>query len=131
MALLKKLEQLFISYAFGGQKVVSNFFSKPLEQNFILKKNRHITLSKVVNNLMVLYIGTAVSGWHFCPYAFSSALMSNFFIPIYTSITFCAFVGSLKSFGSTVGTICQDIPNLSFNQPQLLSCPPSAVRLFQ
>ena len=62
MALLKKLEQLFLSNAFGGQKVVANFFNKPLEQNFILKKNRHITLSKVVNNLMVLYIGTAVSG---------------------------------------------------------------------
>ena len=72
-----------------------------------------------------------VSGWQVCLYAFSSALMSNFFIPMYTSITFCAFVGSLKSFGSTVGTICHETPNLSLSQPQLLSCPPSAVKLFQ
>lgn len=54
-------------------------------------------------------------------HAFSSALISNFFIFKYTSITFLAFAGSLKSLGRTVGTICQETPNLSFSQPQWLS----------
>jgi hypothetical protein len=36
---LKKLEQLFLSHACGGQKVVANFFNKPLERISILEKN--------------------------------------------------------------------------------------------
>lgn len=76
MALLKKLEQLFLSHAFGGQKVVANFSNKPLNPNFILKNNLHITFSKVINNLMMLYIGTPVGG------SFSFSFEDIFHTPI-------------------------------------------------
>jgi hypothetical protein len=46
VALLKKLEQLFLSHACGGQKVVANFFNKPLERISILEKKRHIAQFK-------------------------------------------------------------------------------------
>jgi formate/nitrite transporter FocA (FNT family) len=60
--IIEKVRITFSVQAFGGQKVVSNFFNKPLERHFILENNQHITLSKVVNNFMMLYIGVAVGG---------------------------------------------------------------------
>jgi hypothetical protein len=39
--------------------------------------------------------------------------------------------GPVMSSGTSAGTTCHDKPNLSFNQPHMLSWPPSLVSLFQ
>ncbi len=53
--------------------------------------------------------------------------MSSFFILSTAVITLSAFDGSVISFGTTVGTICHEQPNLSFSQPHCcaFSSPPS------
>src|SRR5438046_10094241 len=53
--------------------------------------------------------------------------MSIFFIGIIARMTRFALVGSLSpnSLPSTVGTICQDTPNLSFSQPHWSLDPPA------
>ncbi len=57
--------------------------------------------------------------------------MSNFFICMNAFMTLCilSLSGPVSNSGSTVGTTCQETPNLSFNQPQADSSPPSVSRL--
>jgi hypothetical protein len=43
----------------SADKSCSNFSNKP-QTEFYIENNRHITLLKVVNNLMMLYIGMAL-----------------------------------------------------------------------
>jgi hypothetical protein len=43
----------------GGQSCFQ-LFQQAAERNFYSKNNLHITLLKVVNNLMMLYIGMAL-----------------------------------------------------------------------
>ncbi len=66
--------------------------------------------------------------WSYAPsWACRNRLMSIFAICSIASITRFAFAGSLSlnSSPSTVSTICQDTPNLSFSQPHCDSCPPA------
>src|SRR3990167_9837103 len=53
--------------------------------------------------------------------------MSIFFIFIIAAMTRCALTGSgsLNNLTRTLGTICQDTPNLSCNQPHGSSLPPA------
>src|ERR1044072_475503 len=89
--------------------------------------------NRLYNNMAADCHSQAFSGQfvYHTPYTFSSVLISNFFIFIKASITFCALSGFDSSFGNTVGTTCQGTPYLSFSQPQLLSLPPSAVSFSQ
>lgn len=59
----------------ADKKLVSNFSNKPLERNFILEINQHITFLKVVENLMMLYIGMAVvrSSFYLISFSFLNA----------------------------------------------------------
>jgi len=63
--------------------------------------------------------------------AFSNASISNFPIFINACTTRGPFSGSDISWPNTVGTTCQDNPNLSLHHPHLLSCPPSAMSRYQ
>ena len=61
------------------------------------------------------------------PAARSSSATSSFFIWSMAAITRCAFSlsGSASSWGSAVGTTCQETPKRSLSQPQGPSSPPS------
>ncbi len=61
MALLKKLEQLFQSQPSADKKLFPTFSTSRWNGILYSKNNQHITLSKVVNNFTILYIGEAVT----------------------------------------------------------------------